>query len=106
MSSLTESGGDLPAERQSVLLQKWTGLGHVDVALRGSREPVEFLVCYAEVDLAEEVFETTWRNEFEDTGGFIARVPEGVPLTARFEDQVARFGKHLDSVEDRSELAF
>lgn len=106
MSSLTGSGGNLPAERQSVFLQQRTGLGHVDIALCRGRQRLEFLVCYAEVDSPEKIFETARRDQFEDTSGFVARVPEGMPLTAWFENQVAGLCEHLDAVEDRSELPF
>src|SRR5438552_10095880 len=39
-------------------------------------------------DLVKELFKTGGRDDLEDADGAVTRVPEGVPLAPRFEDQV------------------
>src|SRR5207302_9494285 len=39
-------------------------------------------------DLVKELFKTGGRDDLEDAGGAVTRVPEGVPLALGFEDQV------------------
>src|SRR6476646_3668394 len=48
------------------------------------------------VELAEEVLEPGRRDDLEDPARLVARVPEGVPLVTRLEDEVA--GAGLDDV--------
>ncbi len=44
--------------------------------------------------LAEEAFKASWSDDLENAGLFITGVPEGMPLIARLEHKVVRFGKH------------
>src|SRR5207237_2556948 len=39
-------------------------------------------------DLVKKLFKTGGRDDLEDADGAVTRVPEGVPLAPRFEDQV------------------
>ena len=44
----------------------------------------------AELDkLSEEAFEACWGDDLEDSAGVVAGVPERVPLSARFMDEIS-----------------
>src|SRR5687767_14252565 len=45
-------------------------------------------------ELAEQALETARRDDLQDPAGLVARVPEGVPLVAGLEHQVADLRVH------------
>jgi hypothetical protein len=61
----------------------------------------------AEVDqLVEEALEACGRDDLEQARGFVARVPERVPLVAWLEDQVARRSDDDVVAEQSADAAF
>ena len=60
----------------------------------------------AEIDqLIEELLKACRGDDIQDPGWFVAGVPEGVPLPAGFEDQIAGLADHNLFAEQRSDLA-
>src|SRR3712207_1710232 len=54
----------------------------------------------------EVLLEPGWRDDFEDARRLIARVPEGMPLPAGLEDQVAGLGVENFLTKQRADASF
>src|SRR5207253_967494 len=87
-------GGPAPRAQREALEQLRDALHlHLQpVALAQLCEPLQVeLTRGAQVDeLVEEPLESGRRDDLEDPGRLVGRVPERVPLVARLEDEIAR----------------
>ncbi len=57
-------------------------------------------------EFGEEPFEAGWRDDLQDPSGLIAGIPEGMPLIARLEDEVAWVSEQHLVTQKRSNAAF
>ena len=61
----------------------------------------------AEIDeFGEEPFEAGWRDDLQDPSGFIAGIPEGMPLIPRLENKVARVSEQHLVTQKRANAPF
>jgi hypothetical protein len=85
-------------------------LAHAAGAVEVDRGPVPRLVLLGRADargeLVEIVLEARRRDDLEDPAEAVARVPEGVPLVARLEGQVAGLGVDDVLTEEGPQPAF
>lgn len=84
-------------------LQERLSRFHIGVTLIGRRQFTQLVRVDGlghRPERTEERLQTSGRDEFENSSRFIASVPEGVPLTARFEDEIPRTGFDLLIAQD------
>ena len=100
------------AERQAVALDDRRGRLHIRLATVGGDERTQVDVVGCRADQLEGLLQAAGRDELQHARGLGGCVPEGVPLAARLEDQVADLGDALLAVgqipdpalEDQAEL--